>query len=201
MIDYSEQLIGFDARENFLEYRAIWDSYRVSNFLLQETIIKPLSVDVMVWDSIFHVRHIQLPNWTGPRQHLWERLDSLRIFISEQQLDSLYQLIGITQIIVRDDNFEWEQLTLTNPASISRGWRLIGFDVADWYLLSGLMNAGYIEEERDTLRNQWAEFLNQYHLFEDLTVALQFKSLTNGRVREHMPFYVYGLYQIESVNS
>jgi hypothetical protein len=75
-------------------------------------------------------------------------------------------------------------------------WALLGYDVADGSLLSGLSNCGYTPEEREHLQQRFAQHMNRFHLFDDLDQALAFKDETNKRVPEHAPFFVYGLYRI-----
>lgn len=71
----------------------------------------------------------------------------------------------------------------------------LGYDVGDAGLLSGLMNCGY-DEEAAELRERFARHLNHHHLFYDRERALHFARLTNERVPEHAPFFVYGLYRL-----
>lgn len=198
MDGYVELLIGFNARENFLKFEDHWDTHRIKQYLLKEDIIKPLSIDVMVWDSVFHALRVQLPNWVGPRQE-WDSLERLRMFAEGEKLNSSYWLVATSQWMTDDEKNALEKTYDIKPVSRSHEWKLLGFDVADDFLLSGLMNAGYGIEGREILHQQWARHLNQYHLFEDLDTARKFKFLTDERVREHSPFNVYGIYLIESV--
>lgn len=200
MNGYVELLIGFDARESFLKFGDIWDTHRTKQYLLREDIIKPLSVDVMVWDSVFHVLQVQIPDWVGPKQE-WDNLERLRAFIEGENVNRSYWLVATSQWTTTDTKNALEELYDIKPASPSHEWNLLGFDIADDFLLSGLTNAGYKIAEREILRQHWASHLNQYHLFEDLGIALEFKSLTDKRVTEHSPFNVYGIYLIEKVTA
>lgn len=76
---------------------------------------------------------------------------------------------------------------------------LLGFDVADAGLTSGLTNCGFGQSERSTLRASWAPGLNEHHLFVDVEQAFAFRGLAGGRVPEHAPFFVYALYLIADV--
>lgn len=119
-----------------------------------------------------------------------------------RKLQSDYQLIAVT--IVRglwpdDDAYErerWDQYAgrLTPPA-LSEGSTLLGYDVSDDYLLSGLSNCGY-EGDAAALRKQWAALLNENHLFWEIEAAKAFAEMTDHRVEEHAPFWVFGLYAI-----
>jgi len=200
MDGYEELLIGFDARERFLKFKDIWDTHRIEQYLLREDIIKPLSVDVMVWDSVFHVLQVEPLDWRGPRQE-WDSLERLKAVIERENINRSYWLVATSQWTTAEKKNALEKLYGIIPASPSHEWNLLGFDIADELLLSGLMNAGYGIEQREILSQQWARHLNQYHLFEDLDIALKFKSLTDERVKEHSPFSVYGIYLIEKVTA
>jgi hypothetical protein len=85
--------------------------------------------------------------------------------------------------------------TLTAPDA---QWERLGYDVADSSLISGLSNCGYTPQEAGVLRPAWSRRLNKHHLFEEMQPASEFSQLTNRRVPEHAPFYVYGLYVVET---
>jgi len=195
MNKYVELLIGFDARENIAKLDETWDSERVQQYLLRTDVVKPYSVDVMVWDSIFHLLNIELPAWIGPRQQ-WDDLQRLRKFIENKKIKQSYWLVAITQWNINERD-PLEKQRDVKPNLIPNEWTLLGFDIADRYLLSGLMNAGYLVDERGVLSYKWSRYLNRYHLFDDLELAMQFKSLTDKRVEEHSPFSAYGIYLIE----
>jgi hypothetical protein len=79
----------------------------------------------------------------------------------------------------------------------NQNWTSLGFDVSDGSGLSGLSNCGYAKDEVPALRERWGPHLNTYHLFSDVDQAIEFKRLSDNRVREHAPFFVYGLYLVE----
>lgn len=70
----------------------------------------------------------------------------------------------------------------------------LGFDVADEVFVSGLLDCEYTDEELARLRPVWAPRLNRYHLFGDRRHAQEFRVLSDQRVPEHAPFYVYELW-------
>jgi hypothetical protein len=74
----------------------------------------------------------------------------------------------------------------------------LGYDIADASLTSGLSNTAYTEEERARLAPVWAPRLNRFHLFDEAEHALEFKAVSDARVPEHAPFFVYGIYRISS---
>jgi hypothetical protein len=66
--------------------------------------------------------------------------------------------------------------------------------MADAGFCSGLSDCGYRPHEAIPIRERFATELNDFHLFIDQVVAEEFRSLTDRRVAEHAPFYVFGLY-------
>jgi hypothetical protein len=85
----------------------------------------------------------------------------------------------------------------TNPPQRDSAWPLLGYDVAD-PVISGLSNCGYDNAERGELAGTWGRWINRHHIFHTLEDAFDFASLTNQRVPEHAPFFVIGLWFVES---
>ena len=85
------------------------------------------------------------------------------------------------------------------PRSKDPEWPLIGYDVADAARLSGLSNCYYSGDQDDRGAEQYAEHLNDKHLFSNLEQAMQYCLVTDIRVPEHAPFFVYGLYRVAEV--
>jgi hypothetical protein len=193
-----EVLLGFDAREMWMTPEELMHpSHKRSTFLLRDDAQKVLSADTMVWPSLFN--ESQTPQWIGANRPLWENLDLLKRSISTP---APYRLIAATwHAEVAFSEEKRPQLgpydLPTTPQVRNPEWRLLGFDICDGSLLSGLSNCGYTEEERRLLVPQWASRLNDNHLFEDITDAFQFRSLTSRRVIEHGPFFVIGLWQVQ----
>lgn len=71
----------------------------------------------------------------------------------------------------------------------------LGYDVADEVMTSGLSNCGYSDREKERIRSTWAGRINAFHLFDDADLALEFRALTEARVPEHAPFFVFGVYR------
>ena len=96
----------------------------------------------------------------------------------------------------QEERGRWdERIVGITPATVSHTWELLGYDVSDEWMLSGLSNCGY-GEEAESLRPLWAPHLNEHHLFDDFEKAAEFEALTDARVEEHAPFFVYGIYSI-----
>ena len=82
------------------------------------------------------------------------------------------------------------------PVPVPGQASLIGFDVADYWLMSGLANCGYSAQEAALLTPARAPLLNEWHLFSTLAEATADAEVTDERVPEHAPFYAYGLYAV-----
>jgi hypothetical protein len=74
-------------------------------------------------------------------------------------------------------------------------FRLIGYDTADWGLISAVSNCGIRPEEGGGLYGkQWGHKLNHFHPFDTVSDADEFVDFANQRVPEHAPFFVFGLW-------
>jgi hypothetical protein len=196
------KLLGFDAREMWQEFHIIWSQERIENFLLRHDIKKPLSTDTMVWPSVFdEVGELAPPyNWRG---RLWDDWHKMEDFIEARWISAPrpFWIIGITLISGDFSNQQeamgYPTLPALNPPAGSEAWTLLGYDVSDHSLLSGLSNCGYWEEEKPGYKQRWGQHLNEYNLFTEVQPAIEFKEITDRRVSEHAPFFVYGLYLIK----
>ena len=215
-----ESLLGFDARELWLNPDDLWDAARREAFLLSVGVAKPLSTDSMVWPSVFDTGQglglpesertrlclagLPSPRWIGANAGLWESLGDMRRHLAERWTDSRpHAVIAVSWL--SDDGFAsagrvGPHREPTAPAAREAHWRLLGLDIADGSLLSGLSNCGYSQLEVEELRRRWEPHLNRRHLFADPARAFEFRDLANTRVPEHAPFFVYGLYLIEEVS-
>ncbi|CAN1558564.1 hypothetical protein MCEMSE15_02538 [Fimbriimonadaceae bacterium] len=66
---------------------------------------------------------------------------------------------------------------------------ILGYEVADIWLLSGVMNIVYSEEDR-VAWPQFVSVLNENHLFDDPRLAIEFAEVLDDEVTEHAPFVV-----------
>jgi hypothetical protein len=209
-----EALLGFDARERFLEPGSLWPPERRAAFLLREDVRKPLSVDTSVWPSLFGeglsdvervgrgLEALRAPGWRGPNQELWDSLSRMQSALGLLPSEA-YWTVAVSWVSVegfsesRAGNGPYREKM--EPEAVSTDWTLLGFDVADAGFISGLSNCGYTPEEVAGLRATWASALNAHHLFDDLEKALAFRELTEARVPEHAPFFVYALRRLVQV--
>jgi hypothetical protein len=211
------ELIGFDIRTGSKDYiHALWTQERRSAYLLDSEIKWPLSIDQMVWPSFFHyagtVFQIEdsinslaidaVPN--NPRQaglRLWANMEEMRTFFLTQKVNKqpCGIIIGIKVFSAYPlHSKDWWNAVLEPsvlPVEFPNEWILLGYDIADQDMISGLSNCGYGAEEKYLLQQTWPARLNEYGLFMSLEHAVEFQKITERRVPEHAPFYVYGLFR------
>ncbi len=85
----------------------------------------------------------------------------------------------------------------STPSTRIDSWGLLGYDVSDEELLSGLMNSGFDKKPEDvqSFRDTSVPHMNTYHLFDSVEPAAQF--IHHERVQEHAPFFIFGIWLIK----
>jgi hypothetical protein len=221
--DMEETLLGFDVRERWTTPDPLWDTNRRARYLLRQDIVKPLSADPLVWSSVFDTGHgpglsaaerdrlrltgVPTPAWIGPNAGLWDDL-SCMLATFEHAIRELWAAVGAHTVLaitwLSDAGFSTTGVVgpyaaPTTPATRDEHWPVLGYDVGDGSLLSGLMNCGYGDDERDAMRVRWGHRLNDAHLFHTAADAFAFRAVSNVRTPAHAPFFVYGLYAVADV--
>jgi len=135
-----------------------------------------------LWENLATLQQYLETAWRARTQPYW--LIAVTLQHEGAQRDSLLERYAATADIIP---------TLRDPA-----WALLGYDVSDEWLLSGLSNSGYgiNESEHQTLRETYASSLNEHHLFASLQPAVDFRQFSDERVPGHAPFFVFGLWLI-----
>lgn len=198
----SDLLLGYDAREAPLNPRGTWGKERRQSHLLRQELVKPLSVDSEVWPSVFEVSpHLPRPDWTGNVQDLWDDLQALTkvvepgISLESEQISYIaVELVSSTTSGTMLAVWQDRVRAAVSPRLIELPRTLAGYDVADYFLLSGLTNCGSPHWADPQV---WSPKLNQYHLFQDAATAVAFKAEADKHVPEHAPFFVFALWLIE----
>ncbi len=191
-----EQLLGFDIREMWSQMDATWPESRKALYLLRADVTKVLSVDSLVWPRV--VLGLE-KNKRAPTQWrdlgLWENLHHLREYLQQntEAIGRPYQVMGITllrNVLPVHEQEMWASLAPTVPASLTKEWMFLGYDVADEGFISGQSDCAYEADELH-LRQGWELYLNEWHLFTQRRQAIKFKRMTDQRVDEHAPFCIY----------
>lgn len=194
-----EWVLGFDVRCDALP--GTWSEEQRNTFLIRRDVTRVVSADRLISPSLFDEADFVAagPEAANLALFLWLDLQELRQRRATPAAVD-YRLFAFT--LRGDDMTVAEQeecapfLWPTQPAHIVPSWKLLGFDVADLALLSGLTDCGYKPEEGDSLRERYGKSLNELHLFESPGEAASFRKLTNVRVPEHGPFFVVGVYEV-----
>jgi hypothetical protein len=169
-----------------------WNEVRREQFLLRTDVTRPASIDRMVWGL-----PEGKPATTIGAPLPWVTIDEVRTKADALGLGAIAVVIGV---VVADTAEEDEVTKLTGieaELAVHATWEFLGFDVADGSI-SGLSNCGYQNDEASALRPAWTPRLNDHGLFQDVVDAAAFRDLTNARVPEHAPFFVYGLWVVPS---
>jgi hypothetical protein len=202
-----EILLGFDWRQGVEVVAANWDAKRREDFLFRIDATQPLSTDTIVWPAVLDSE--SRPGVCVGHQDLWSDLQCLRACSQALgiQLPDHGSLIAVTLHLSESDKVEWELGKSadppTTPSVRDESWSLVGYDVSDRWLLSGLSNCGFVpsQDDKEALRRQWSGKLNQHHLFTHLENATQFRQLSNRRAAEHGPFFVFGIWFIPTIST
>jgi hypothetical protein len=186
---------GADVRECPAEADPAWDADRRSRFLLRDDVLRPLSVDPIVWRGRVGPdgRPLNVPSpWITPHD--------VRRGLARSAPDNpgrwVVVVIGIAAADAREEEILARERGITAEVQVQPGWQFMGYDIADGGGISGLSNCGYTEREARVLRAGWASRLNERGLFSELVDALALRTLTDQRVAEHAPFAVCPLWII-----
>lgn len=88
----------------------------------------------------------------------------------------------------------------TEPSEVPAGSELLGFDVADASGISGLTNCGYTPEDKGQLQSKWVGRLNDFGLLNTYEDALEFRDVSDKRVEEHAPFWIYSICRLPQIS-
>jgi len=204
MMRSNDLLLGFDAREMWLDPQEYWPDSRKKLYLLRYDVVRPLSTDTSVWRDVFDANtSLQRPEWTGVI--LWDDLAALQEYMetiwSARTLP--YWIIAVTlqEDVCASENMLERYARSSNiiPSLRDPAWAFLGYDVSDKWLLSGLSNCGYgaNESEIKILRDTYASDLNEHHLFDSIQPAVDFMHFSDERVQAHAPFFVIGIWLIK----
>ena len=189
------RLLGFDARENEQDGRKSPIPLDVREvMLLRPEIELPFSVDGNIWPSVLGMND-------GPQiedKGLWLSLARLQQSLRERGRTAIAIAVellvpsNITALGLPYSLIDSNQ----DPPTVPENSICLGFDVADAGFWSGLSNCGYSEAERAELRPKWQGRINDFGLLKSEQDALEFRDLSDARVPEHAPFWVYKLHRL-----
>jgi hypothetical protein len=192
--------LGFDLRVN-PDLQA--ENPLQKNQHLEPELYSPVSADAMVWretDEIESLTEGILPDFANPL-HLAKSIELLVDACEERGIPTagLWPVCITTletNLIALAARYgpEYFESHPEEDEILSRGWRFMGFDVADLGgLISGLKGCGYVEPTWSQLRNSFGRTLNEIGLFSNLQAASEFAEVRGLQIREHAPFVVVGV--------
>lgn len=154
----------------------------------------PLSVDDDIWSSCDVPARLQQA-FCGHASNGLEFYSELKRPVTHRSGQMILAITG--ERGCADILFERHKIC---PPSVSvedlrsEGFTFMGYDVADHWLCSGLMNCGYMPGEKETRAARFSGSLNQHGLFDAAIPAADFRLDCDRRVSSHAPFIVYGLW-------
>jgi hypothetical protein len=180
--------------------------------LIRRDIDWPISTDPMVWPTVFDVM-IDDTCFNGgiargnSIQDLWGSLDDLRDTLAgelsaDDWPEGSYQVIAVALMIAAGP-IQWpgHPQAFNGPADRDTPdpeWELLGFDVSDEWLLSGLSNCLSRNDPDFGRWEEWWDYrLNEHGLFKTLDDAREFVGMIDDRVKEHAPFHPYAIWKVE----
>jgi len=164
--------------------------------LLRPDVHVALSVDNMIWeDKVAVDSRIRKPTWVGYIQELWSSLGKLHSCLSTAGLQEIvdFTLIAVSVLAQGAAVREWRsRLGPIDPPAPPNEAVVIGYDVADAFLMSALCNGTFWPgEEADLLRGAWESAVNGAHLFTRKEDASAFVRTAEERLPEHAPFFIF----------
>lgn len=150
------------------------------------------------WQTIFeNSQQLKLPEWTGPRE-AWDNLERLIHHVTKfWTIWKPSWIIAITIVISDDkDIVEFKNYDI-KPENIGNEWKLLGYDVADYFFTSFLTNAAYSNQEKLDFEKTFTYKLNTHHLFKTMEQAESYVLVAESRDEKHGRMYSYGIYLVE----
>jgi len=216
----NQRLIQFDVRLHKADYLdAYWDNKQRDSFLLRPDIEWPLSVDSLVWPSVFFSRiFADVAELQRGSIEVAPETDDGKYWLNLEQMKSHYEAhkksggrgVGVGIHVFSENSLTGDVIPYTIkpgiacamilgntvPSECPADSELLGYDVADASRISGLSNCGYTPDELEQLRPLWVPRINGFGLLTTLQDAVEFRELCDTRVPEHSPFWVYDIWRL-----
>jgi hypothetical protein len=196
-------ILGYQIRVLASSVTALWTQERRQKYLLDPEVRTPLSVDTEVWPTMddsalgytlladFDEAPYSAPNALSLYQL---KSDSIGSVIAP---NGGYQIVGIgveSDIAVQLRKTKFIIDPTTTAALHGNDLVLLGYDVCDEGLISGLMNCALESRDKLEMRNRYAQRLNPHGLISDFEVAKKFANDADLYVPEHAAFFPVGLF-------
>jgi len=194
-------------------YEDEWHNDRRKRFLISDHIAWPSSIDATVWPSLFRVQinpvnikmeddnevAVQLSVDNYIIGSLWQchtsmlKYHDMHCIMKQKIIPTVFTLHTWDEPSVKESMIT--AFLQYNKLVMPSGYSLVGYDVADQFFTSSLSNCGYDNNEgKEDARCVYASYVNEYGLFGTLEDAIKFQHVSNLAVKEHAPFYIYGIH-------
>lgn len=197
--------LGFDLRLPAADYVTdVWSPEHRASYLLRQDIEWPLSIDRVVWPSLLQSDYFDAGGNRKPNPAFLgeDASDSENEFGLLSDLATMARFrkskdgVSIGVQLIYQERKEADPFIGVEASPVPSSADVLGFDVATRTPISGLCNCGYNQTEVRQLRAEWGHRLNVHGLLQTIDDAGRFKEMTNDRVPEHAPFYVYKLFRV-----
>jgi hypothetical protein len=206
------EVLGFDFRFNSSWYADEWPADRRAEYLINPRVESPLSVDTLVWPSVFDVpaESMILRNPLAPlllepdledyRQQafgLWSSADKMAATVIAGGASARGSAIAIEIItnsgLLHDEGWHDRigHVSACTPSNVD--WPRVGFDVADIDLVSALSNPTWPLEDETDFRFEWIGRVNRHGLLRDLDSAVEFASQMSRKAPAETRLFVFRL--------
>ncbi|MBL8234182.1 MAG: hypothetical protein JNL98_37145 [Bryobacterales bacterium] len=204
------QIWGYDARVAGEEHDRFMRWFKSvtkgDRFFLRTDLKRPLSADSAMWPSVFEYDHP--PSCAHPAldprieadltctDDLWTNLPAMTRCLKAAGRPAMCVALELfvppeaTVLEVPSNRLYADCCPQTVPA----GYDLLGYDITNASIFSGLCNCGYGEEEVDALLPVWGNRMNEHGLLATFEDALAYWDVTEARVGSHGPFFVCGVH-------
>lgn len=203
-----ESLLGFKVRMPPKNLPP-WPLERRKTYLLRADVNRPLSVDPRIWPDLEYADLAPTdPQYADLVAEVFDDYyrdsvsNGLNIYTksSADRLRRLRQGLIVAFTANSKDAVMLRRLHKIDESQLSpselrsSGFRRLGYDVADQWLYSGLMNCALNASERKLLSPKFQAALNDAGLFTSAQLAEKFRLQCNRLIPEHAPFLVYGIW-------
>lgn len=195
----SQVVLGYQIRVPIDQLASLWMQERRDQYLLNMGVEFPLSADRRVWPVADHpalVRQLFDDFESGP----YQAPNGLSLFrLKKNAISDVTSLskngdvviaIGVESDMANHLRDKHSIKLLGDEETPSGSHvQLLGFDVCDEWLLSGLMNCGMDASDQAALRQKYAGKINLHGLFDDYETASNYSLDVNKIIPEHAPFF------------
>lgn len=195
----SQVVLGYQIRVPINQLASLWTQERRDQYLLNASVEFPLSADRRVWPVADHpalarqlfVDFVSGDNHAPNGLSLFSlKKNAICDVASLSKNGEAVIAIGVESGMANHlrDKRSFKALNAEETPSEPH-IQLLGFDVCDEWLLSGLMNCGMGASDQATLRQKYAGKINLHGLFDEYETASNYSLDVNKIIPEHAPFF------------